>query len=168
MQKKEGEEQQNSKLEAFRQRKREIQCALNLVVKLQPFIDMEESEQAYIDSLEDEIKELSASPFGRTLVSTIGYAYVEYASSELSSFDSFKVGLSQAGRGISTSITIATEGLQAAYLANQVKKSQAQGGDSADSKSDNSAEGADSKSGSKQEGDLAKKMEKLSGHMFSV
>ena len=32
-------EKQNSKLDAFRQRKREIQCALNLVEKLQPYID---------------------------------------------------------------------------------------------------------------------------------
>jgi len=123
--------------------------------------------QAFQTTILEEVKELSASPFGSTLVSTIGYvsgtfmcflmlsgvlwlfvpgyAYLETASSELSTFDSFKVGLNQATRGLSiqlvkegsevylsyvlslnsglsTSFSIAKEGIQAAYLANQVNK----------------------------------------------
>ena len=37
-------ESQNPKLDSFRQRKREIQCAMNLAGKLQPFIDLEEND----------------------------------------------------------------------------------------------------------------------------
>ena len=44
MQMKENEKQ-NNKMDAFRQRKREIQCALNLVEKLQPYIDSEANDQ---------------------------------------------------------------------------------------------------------------------------
>ena len=44
MQMKENEKQ-NNKLDAFRQRKREIQCALNLVEKLQPYIDSGANDQ---------------------------------------------------------------------------------------------------------------------------
>ena len=44
MQMKENEKQ-NNKMDAFRQRKREIQCALNLVEKLQPYIDSGANDQ---------------------------------------------------------------------------------------------------------------------------
>jgi hypothetical protein len=33
------------KLKKFRQRKREVQCAVNLVQKLQPFLDLKENEE---------------------------------------------------------------------------------------------------------------------------
>lgn len=138
MQAKEGETH-SFQLDNFKQRKREIQCALNLALKLQPYIDSGENEevreepmllsmiatiisiqlyfvfllssyfiylfvftcahcQAFKISLEEEVKELSSSPFGSTLVATIGHAYYEHATSELSSFDSFAVGIHQATR----------------------------------------------------------------------
>jgi hypothetical protein len=88
-------EKQNNKMDAFRQRKREIQCALNLVEKLQPYIDSGANDevipignvciynssyiciylayaQEYANMILEEVTELSASPFGSTLVSTIG------------------------------------------------------------------------------------------------
>jgi hypothetical protein len=94
MQVKEGEEY-NRKLEAFRQKKREVQCAINLVTKLQPFIDYDENEEVYVNfsflqvsvlkrfilkifvsSFAEEIGELSASPFGKTLLATIGLTFI--------------------------------------------------------------------------------------------
>jgi hypothetical protein len=36
------------KLKKFRQRKREVQCAVNLVQKLQPFLDLKENEEVGI------------------------------------------------------------------------------------------------------------------------
>lgn len=59
-------------------------------------------EQAFKDTLTEELKELSGSPFGSTLVGTIGLAYYEAASAELSTMDSVSVSFAQASRGIST------------------------------------------------------------------
>ena len=49
------------------------------------------------------MNELTSSPFGSTLVSTIGTAYYEAAVAELSTLDSISVGFTQAGRSINTS-----------------------------------------------------------------
>jgi len=61
-----------NKLQAFKQKKREIQCALNLVQKIQPYVDSNGDQNSFVQSLMNEVKELSASPFGSTLVTTIG------------------------------------------------------------------------------------------------
>lgn len=49
---------------------------------------------------------------------------MEFALSELSTLDSFKVGLNQATRGVSTSLSIASEGMQAALMAREVSNAQ--------------------------------------------
>jgi hypothetical protein len=67
-----------SKLQAFKQKKREIQCALNLVQKIQPYVDSNGDQNAFVASLMNEVKELSASPFGSTLVTTIGIGYTHH------------------------------------------------------------------------------------------
>lgn len=41
-------EQSVPKLKKFRQRKREVQCAVNLAQKLQPFLDMGENEEVRV------------------------------------------------------------------------------------------------------------------------
>jgi hypothetical protein len=41
-------EQSVPKLKKFRQRKREVQCAVNLAQKVQPFIDLNENEEVGI------------------------------------------------------------------------------------------------------------------------
>lgn len=68
-------EEGGSKLRNFRQKKREIQCAINLVVKLQPYFDNNEEEEMFAALNMDEVNELSASSFGSTLLGTIGLAY---------------------------------------------------------------------------------------------
>ena len=61
-----------NKLQLFKQKKREIQCALNLVQKIQPYVDSNGDQNSFAELLMNEVKELSASPFGSTLVTTIG------------------------------------------------------------------------------------------------
>ena len=75
-------------------------------------------------SLEEEVKELTTSPFGGTLVGTIGNVYFEHASSELSTMDSMAVGLTQAGRAMITGFNMASESILAAFAANDVNKTQ--------------------------------------------
>lgn len=159
------------KLRAFRQRKREIQCALNLVVKLQPYIDFNGDAEHFDNTVIEEVQELSASPFGSTLVAVIGKAYYEHALSELSTFDSIQVGIKQATRKVSTGLSIASEGMRAAFVANEVSKAQ------------KNKEAKDKKDGIEHEAtgstekpevpivddeEIRKKIEKLSGHMFAV
>jgi len=114
----------NSKLEAFRQRKRETICAINLVNKLQGYVDSNEDSKSFVESVQDELNELSSSPFGSTLVATIGQAYYEHAISELSTVQGLAVGLSQTGRNMSTGFSIASEGIRAAMTAGQMQKIQ--------------------------------------------
>ena len=50
----------------------------------------------------DELNELSSSPFGSTLVGTIGLVYYEAACSELSTVEGLGVSFAQASRSVST------------------------------------------------------------------
>lgn len=122
----EEHEVNNPKLVKFHQKKREIQVALNLAAKLQPYIDSKGDADAFKAGLTEELDELSASPFGGTLVMTLGRAYYEAAASEMSTLEGIGVGFTQAGRSINSSVGIASEGVRAAYLAQQVSKAQRQ------------------------------------------
>lgn len=114
----------SSKLEAFRQRKRELSCAINLRDKLQRFTDLNGDEEAFHLSFKEELDELSASPFGSTLVATIGRAYHEHALSELSTMHGFSVSLLQTSRSLYSGLNIANESIRAALTANQMQKIQ--------------------------------------------
>lgn len=78
--------------------------------------------QAFQASFKDELEELSSSPFGSTLVATIGCAYHEHAISELSTMHGFSVSLLQASRSLSTGFNIAHESISAALTANQMQR----------------------------------------------
>jgi hypothetical protein len=62
--------------------------------------------QEFRVSVAEELKELSGSPFGSTLVGTIGLCYYEGAVAELSTLDGISVGLTQTSRGLATGKTI--------------------------------------------------------------
>jgi hypothetical protein len=184
----------SSKVELFRQKKREVTCAINLREKLQRFIDLQENEEAFHASFKDELEELSSSPFGSTLVATIGRAYHEHALSELSTMHGFSVSLLQASRSLSTGFNIANESIRAALTANQMQKIQktaaarrksSTGAESAaessappkseeDPKKDPtpSKEDVESQEGIQltpaEEEEMKAKVEKLSNHMFAV
>ena len=59
--------------------------------------------QAFRAHLNEELDELTSSPFGSTLVSTLGRAYLDAALSELSTMGSISVEINQAGHNLSTS-----------------------------------------------------------------
>ena len=58
--------------------------------------------QAFKAALAEELQELSGSPFGSTLVGTIGLAYYEAAVAELSTVDGFTVGFAQSALSVTT------------------------------------------------------------------
>jgi hypothetical protein len=60
----------NSALLTFRQRKREVQCALNLISKLDVFVNEDESQ--FMQRVETETKELCETPLGAVLLSVVG------------------------------------------------------------------------------------------------
>jgi hypothetical protein len=112
------------RVQAFKQRRREVQCALTLVDKLQGFMDLGCDPKAYQESLVEEAKELSSSAFGGTLLTTIGTCYYEFAKSEMNTVDSISIGFNQTTRNIATKYSIASSGIKAAMTANSVSKLQ--------------------------------------------
>jgi hypothetical protein len=111
------------RVQAFRQLKREVRCALNLVAKLQPYVDApaETRESFFRESLRAEATELAATPFGGTLLSTIGLSYHEFARKELDALEGISIGLRQAGRGVAARLNIAAAGINAAMSANGIR-----------------------------------------------
>lgn len=82
-----------SDLLAFKQRKREIQCAVNLATKLGSYVDGNDAE--FIEKARSEAKELSESPMGGALLDLIGQVYQDQARCELSFLDSLLVHAKQ-------------------------------------------------------------------------
>jgi curved DNA-binding protein CbpA len=163
-------------LTKFRQRKREVQCAVNLVAKLQPYVDSNGNIELYQSLLLEEVKELSSSPVASSLLSTIGLAYVEYAKQESSTLDSMNVGFQQASRGFMTRWNIASSGISAAMKARELQKVQERMVASASANAASEEEQGKrlesvmrgQVAGSADEQDFAKKVEEISGQMFSM
>ena len=88
------------KLRAFHQKKREVQCAVNLAQKLQPFLDGDE--ELFLTQMDEEAVELSQSAFGGTLLHLIGTVYVEQGRSEIGGFGSIGANISQTSRYVGT------------------------------------------------------------------
>ena len=98
-----------SKLNKFQQKKRQVQCAVNLTKKLQQYVDGDE--EGFRMAAREEAKELSQSPFGATLLGVIGNGYIEFTRSEKGSISA---SLSSVSRGIGTRLNIASSGIRAA------------------------------------------------------
>jgi hypothetical protein len=110
-------------------------------------------------------------------VRTIGRAYAEAAAAELSAIDSLGVGLTQAGRSVSTGLSIGYQGVQAAYVASEVSRAQKLKKSKAEEellKSGAVATLSPSEAGApvlteaEEEAALQERIERLSGHMFTV
>jgi len=74
----------------FRQRKREVQCAVNLAATLDTYAD---DPNAFTVKMEKEAKELSTNVVGATLLKVIGYVYMEQAAKILGFEHSVGAGL---------------------------------------------------------------------------
>jgi hypothetical protein len=88
------------KLKAFHQKKREVQCAVNLAQKLQAFVDGDE--EAFLKMMDEEAVELSQSAFGGTLLHLIGTVYVEQGRTEIGGFGGIGANISQTSRYVGT------------------------------------------------------------------
>jgi len=118
----------NKKLEKWRQKRRIVQCAVNLSNKLQSYVRgtfgeastsgtgdqpaslgsiNRDADDSFTASVSDELKDLSSTPFGAALVTVIGTQYVEIASKELGVFDSVRVGLNRSVRNMDTNFKLA-------------------------------------------------------------
>ena len=87
----------------FRQRKREIQIAVNLANRMQAFVDADGGESAISILREEtvvEVAELGSSPLGKALLDVIGSCYYKSARSELSTLDSLYLGLHGSVEGV--------------------------------------------------------------------
>lgn len=76
-----------------KQAKREVQLAVDLAKSLEPFVSKAQSEEDFVKQFRAESKELSKFPMGSTLLSVIGYVYVEQAQSYLRFKHSLAAGL---------------------------------------------------------------------------
>jgi hypothetical protein len=86
------------KVTQFRQRKREVQCAVNLSGKLDDY--KEGFESTFRNDAVTEANELSDNRFGATLLAFIGSIYIEKANARLSSLGMVNAGLNSFGRWV--------------------------------------------------------------------
>ena len=107
----------------FKQRKREVQCAVNLASKLDVYVNGHESE--FLEKTRAEAKDLSESPLGGALLDLIGGLYMDQAKSELSYLDSLLVSARQNGSAFLEFWSTIVTGAQAAISALELSSLQA-------------------------------------------
>jgi len=112
-----------SDLFLFKQRKREIQCAVNLAEKIGLYVDGHETE--FLDKVRAEAKDLSETPLGGSLLDLIGTFYIDEAKSELSYLDSFLVSAKNNGNAFVEFFSTLWTGAQAAISALELSALQA-------------------------------------------
>eukprot|EP01035_Chromulina_nebulosa_P019121 gene19121-24957_t len=164
-------------LTKFHQRKREVQCAVNLANKLKLYEDNQSDEQTFIILLQEELSELSSSPFGCTLLYTIGTSYLEYAKQELSTLEGISVGFEQTYRGIGTRFNIASAGINMYYKAKDIQKKQEKIVEKVKNSNENSKTNENINEEEltnltinelKSDQDYAKKVEEMQGQVFAI
>lgn len=127
---------------AFKQKRRQVQCAVNLAAKLQAFIDMGCNEAQFRQECQRDTADLCTSIFGGILLQTIGDAYIEHARAELDSIDSMFMYMKQVGRNALIKGSILKSGVAAAFAANAVNKMQSKLESSPSAQNDPSAAAA--------------------------
>lgn len=154
------EVEHHPKIRAFKQTKREVKLAVNLAQKVQDYVDHhEDGGAAFKEAIRLEAKELASTPFGGTLVTTIGIAYQEFALQEGAVLDSIQVGLKQTGRGVASRLSVASAGIRAASTASAIGKLKNKGGDKSVKEADLSPE---------EQEKLKQYMADISNHMLSA
>ena len=106
----------------FKQRKREIQCAVNLASKLDVYNGREDE---FLEKARAEAKDLSESPLGGSLLDLIGEVYKDQARSELSYLDSLLISAKQNGNAFMEFWSTVIVGAQAAFSALELSSLQA-------------------------------------------
>jgi hypothetical protein len=108
---------------AFRQRKREVQLAVNLLKKIDLYI---EDETKFNELIATEVAELTKTPLGGTLLSLVGTVYTDKANSELSTLYSITSSLKSFGDNIVDCVNLVDGAIQTASSALQFLKVSAQ------------------------------------------
>jgi len=158
----EDEADVHPKLKAFKQRQREVRCAVHLAEKLQKYIDNGDYE--FSQWAHEEANELGQSAFGGTLLNVIGTTYLEQAKLELGGVAGVGVSLSQTGRYLNTRFSVLNRGIRAASGASDAQKAQEKLIEIQQEK----AEGKREPEETEEELLLKKKIESAQGHIFSV
>ena len=114
----------SAELMQFKQRKRELQCAVNLASKLAGYKGPETKDQ-FVAKIEKESHELAETPLGGALLACIGQCYIDAARSELSTLGSLLVSLKHTGQGFWGSCATVTEGAQTVLAALDMSYAQA-------------------------------------------
>lgn len=150
------------KLKEFKQKQREVRCAVNLAEKLQIYLD--NGEEEFTRQATEEANELGQSAFGGTLLNVIGTAYVEQAKLELGGMGGLGVSLSQTGRYFNTRFSVLSRGIRAASGAGDAQKAQ----ERLLQIQQERQEGKIGAEETQEEAKLKKKIESAQGHIFSV
>ena len=108
---------------AFRQRKREVQLAVNLLKKIDLFM---EDETKFNEAIVIEVAELTKTPLGGTLLSLVGAVYSDKANSELSTLYSITSTLRSFGDNVVDCVNLVDGAIQTASSALQYLKVSAQ------------------------------------------
>jgi len=80
---------ESNKENEFKQRKREVKCALNIKKRIEPYIDDAESIEAFTASCQEEAYNIVKASYGDTFCTTIGFALQVEAEEFLGFKDSF-------------------------------------------------------------------------------
>eukprot|EP00611_Tribonema_gayanum_P031131 TRINITY_DN888_c0_g1_i1.p1 TRINITY_DN888_c0_g1~~TRINITY_DN888_c0_g1_i1.p1 ORF type:complete len:566 (-),score=225.37 TRINITY_DN888_c0_g1_i1:475-2139(-) len=88
--------------EVLKQWKREVQLAKNLAVLLAPYVANEIDDAAFEAQMDEAAKELAGTPFGCTLLATIGYVYISQAKGELGGVGAIVGALKASGHNMGT------------------------------------------------------------------
>ena len=119
-----GPKKFESRLNDFHQKKRVVQCAVNLVAKLERYLDGDI--EGFRAAAQEEATELSQTTFGAALLGVIGRGYVEFANAEKGGItDSLSANMSSTARKISASAKIASSGIQLAWGARKTQEAHA-------------------------------------------
>lgn len=111
MQSKDAARQLDARMLAFKQRRREVQCAVALAARLDEF-DLE-FEKNFRESLAIEANDLAETSFGATLLAFIGYVYKEQSLAELYLLGNIASGVATAGRSLSDGFGLSITGIGA-------------------------------------------------------
>jgi len=131
-----AENEMSSEESDFRQRRREVQCAVNLRDLLEPFVSGEKDENAFTEEIQVKATGLATTPFGEELLHTIGYTYALAGQKQLGrqaplGLEGHMLSLKQKGHILGTRFDAFGAGVKAFVSQQRASKSEKLGADGA-------------------------------------
>ncbi len=162
-----GPKKFESRLNDFHQRKRVVQCAVNLASKLDRYLDGDI--EGFRAAAQEDATELSQTTFGAALLGVIGRGYVEFANAEKGGItDSLSANVSSTARKLSATAKIASSGIQLAWGARKTQEAHAaltrgEAAPNAEASGSSSSSGGATSSGDGKETDPSQSQSNASG-----